>query len=173
MQTPECIVLADDGVFPNSRLPVLLYRAALPLPAGGTAAASHCERILADHGWGNSWRNGIYDFPHYHSVAHEALFVYVGRATVRLGGARLGVTLELRAGDVVILPAGVAHENRGCSNDFRVVGAYPPGQEPDLCYGKPGERPAADHRLATVPLPTSDPLYGTEGPLVREWRGPG
>ena len=72
-------------------------------------------------------------------------------------------------GDVIIIPAGVAHKNLGSSGDFRCVGAYPPGQDWDMNYGKAGERPAADENIANVPLPVADPVFGFEGPLMKNW----
>src|SRR5689334_8086796 len=97
---------ADDGIVPNSRLPLVVYRGALP-ESGDRAAA--CEAMFAKNGWPDSWRNGIHPFHHYHSTAHEALGIARGHARVRLGGEN-GQTIELRAGDVVVIPAGVAHK---------------------------------------------------------------
>jgi uncharacterized protein YjlB len=79
------------------------------------------------------------------------------------------VVLSVSAGDVVVIPAGVAHKNLGASRDFRVVGAYPLGQRWDMCYGEPGERPRADENIARVALPGADPVYGTTGPLIEHW----
>ena len=73
--------------------------------------------LFARHGWPPAWRNGIYDFHHYHPNAHEALAIAVGHVRVRLG-AEAGVTLDLVAGDVVVLPAGTAHRNLGQSPDL-------------------------------------------------------
>ena len=88
--------------------------------------------------------------------------------TVQLGGPD-GMTIDAQVGDVIIIPAGVAHKNLGSSNDFRCVGAYPPGQDWDMNYGRPGERPKSDQNIAKVPLPTSDPVYGGDGPLIKGW----
>jgi uncharacterized protein YjlB len=33
----------------------------------------------------------------------------------------------------------------------------------------PGERHAADDRIAAVPLPNADPVHGLNGPLVEPW----
>ena len=51
-----------------------------------------------------------------------------------------------------------------------MVGAYPAGQSPDMCYGKAGERPQADDRIAKLSLPDLDPVYGAEGPLTEFWK---
>jgi uncharacterized protein YjlB len=160
-------VLADDGRIPNSRLPLLLYQGALELPTEDPAAA--IEALIHAHGWGNHWRNGIYPFHHYHSTAHEVLIVYAGSARVQLGGEN-GITVTVQPGDMILIPAGVGHKNLGASADFRVLGAYPPGQDWDLCRGLPGERPRADDNIARVPLPTTDPVYGPDGPLLQHWR---
>jgi uncharacterized protein YjlB len=159
--------LKDDGTFPNNdKLPLLVYPAALKLPEQDPAAA--IEALFATNQWGGAWRNGVYGYHHYHSTAHEVLGVTRGSARLQLGGER-GVTLSVSAGDVIILPAGVAHKNLGDSSDFRVVGAYPHGQRWDMNYGRPGERPQADQNIARVPLPHADPVYGATGPLMDRW----
>jgi len=160
--------LRDDGTFPNNeRLPVLVYQTALALSNSNPAAI--IENLFAANRWTGSWRNGIYGFHHYHSTAHEVLGVYGGSAEVQLGGDH-GITLTVREGDVIIIPAGVAHKNLGASADFRVVGAYPSGTRPDMCYGNAGERPQADDRIAKLPLPHLDPVYGAQGPIADHWK---
>jgi uncharacterized protein YjlB len=91
-----------------------------------------------------------------------------GQTRVQLGGER-GVVLAVKAGDAMAIPAGGGHKNLGASPDLLVVGAYPPGQDWDLCRGKPGERPEALENIARVPLPSIDPVYGKGGPLVKLW----
>ncbi len=154
----------DDTVFPNSRLAVLIYRAAIATPKGAAF-----EEMFEAHGWSSAWRNGLYSVHHYHSTAHEVLGIFQGWVTARLGGPR-GQTVRLTAGDVVVIPAGVAHKNDGASSDFRVVGAYPDGTGPDMQYGKAGERPGTDRNIAGVPPPAADPVHGSAGPLTRLWR---
>jgi uncharacterized protein YjlB len=158
---PETYVFADDGVFPNSRLPVLIYRGVLATPE-----AAAFERMFDGNGWSPAWRNGLFSVHHYHSTAHEVLGIYGGHVNARLGGPK-GKSVTLAAGDVVVIPAGVAHKNDGASADFRVVGAYPAGTTPDMQYGKPGERPGTDRDIARVGLPAADPVRGA-GALV--WR---
>src|SRR5262245_38385833 len=151
---PEIRVFTDDGVFPNSRLPVLIYRGVLETPE-----AAAFEQMFERNGWSSAWRNGLFSVHHYHSTAHEVLGIYQGRVNARLGGER-GATVTLAAGDVIVIPAGVAHKNDGASADFRVVCAYPVGTSPDMQYGKPGERPGTDRSIARVALPGGDPVRG-------------
>ena len=162
---------ADDGRIPNHRdQPYQVYEQVLEFGHEPDPAAV-CEALFTANGWGGAWRDGIFSFAHYHSNAHEVLGVCRGEARVRFGGAA-GVELEIRAGDVVVLPAGTGHQNLGASADFLVVGAYPRGQEDyDLCRGAPDERPRVLEAIARVPLPASDPVYGNQGPLVNEWHG--
>ena len=61
-------------------------------------------------------------------VIFRLLGVYSGTARVQLGGEG-GMTHTIHPGDVIIIPAGVAHKNLGDSPDFGVVGAYPAGQQ--------------------------------------------
>ena len=169
-QSPEIIseLLTDDGTFPNNeRLPIMVYKNAIQIPSENPAGA--VERVFAENDWGGSWRNGIYSYHHYHSTAHEVLGIYSGTVDVQLGGPN-GMIINGAAGDVIIIPAGVAHKNLGSSHDFRCVGAYPPGQDWDMNYGRPGERPEADQNISKVPLPTTDPVYGKNGPLMKSWK---
>lgn len=157
----------DDGVIPNNpELPFLVYPGALA-PAGADLAVAF-ETTFAAHGWGGGWRNGIFPFPHFHSTAHEALGIARGEAKVRFGGEH-GAVLTVRAGDAVVIPAGVGHQNLGASADLLVVGAYPRGRSYDLCRGEPGERPQVLANIAAVPLPATDPLHGPDGPLIEHW----
>jgi uncharacterized protein YjlB len=160
-------VLKDDGTYPNNEtLPLLVYQEVLTLPERHPAAIF--EEVFEANQWSGSWRNGVYGFHHYHSTAHEVLGVFSGSARVQFGGEH-GVILSVSRGDVVVIPAGVAHKNLGASHGFGVVGAYPLGQHWDMCYGKSGERPQADHNIAHVALPQSDPVYGAHGPLFDRW----
>lgn len=163
---PELLQTSDSGAFPNSRWPALVYRSVL---CGAQDLASTFEALFARNAWTGSWRNGLYSRHHYHSTAHEVLGVYRGSVTVRLGGPE-GSLVELRAGDVAVIPAGVAHKNEAQSDEFNVVGAYPRGTGADLQYGKSGERPRTDRNIAAVPPPELDPIAGAAGALLRHWR---
>lgn len=167
VSTPATYVFADDGTFPNSRFPVLVYPKAIALPDRDPASAF--EALFERNGWGGaSWRNGLFQVHHYHSTAHEVLGIYSGRVRIQLGGPR-GKLVTVDAGDVVVIPAGVAHMNVAASGDFRVVGAYPAGTSPDLNYGKRGERPDTDLNIARLAPPAADPVEGQRGALVTHW----
>jgi uncharacterized protein YjlB len=167
----ETAVFDDDGRVPNSRLPVILYRAAIVPDAADPALA--LESMFAKNDWRGSWRWSVYTFHHYHSTSHEVLGVAVGRATLRLGG-RNGRDFTVEAGDVIALPGGTGHKRIAASRDFLVVGAYPEGRERDLI--KPYATSAAVHdaaleRIAALSCPNSDPVQGRNGVVLRLWNG--
>src|SRR5882724_2925252 len=85
MAASEVLHLTDDGRIPNNeRLPLVIYRGALPLGDGDPASA--CEALFARHGWGAAWRDGIYDYQHFHATTHEVLGIVRGAARVIFGG---------------------------------------------------------------------------------------
>jgi Uncharacterized protein containing double-stranded beta helix domain len=167
-KNPEVIrhIVKDDGTFPNSGLYILIYKKALELPE--KHAAQIVEDVFKKNNWTNAWKNGIYDYHHYHSVTHEVLGVYEGSTMVQLGGPD-GMIQEVEKGDIIIIPAGVAHKNVGAENDFKCVGAYPEGRDYDIKKGDAKDRPEVDKNIKNVPLPEKDPVYGSEGPLILNW----
>jgi uncharacterized protein YjlB len=167
---PRTFRFKDDGLVPNHPdFPLIVYRGAVRLPRELDPASVY-EDLFAKNGWGDSWRNGIYDYVHYHSRIHEVLGIARGEGRVRFGGPR-GRTLTLTAGDVAILPAGTGHQSVSASKDFLVVGAYPPAGKYDEC-AKPEDHPRAIKTIPKVALPRKDPVYGGNGPLKAEWRRP-
>ncbi len=167
-RTPHTTMFRDDGVIPNNpNLPFVHYLGAVALPERGDPAAVF-EKLFARNGWGDSWRNGIYDYVHYHSGTHEVLGIARGHARVRFGG-NSGKVVELQAGDVAILPAGTGHQSLNASKDLLVVGAYPRGGKYDECRGSRQEHERALKSIPKVPLPAEDPVYGADGPLMKAW----
>jgi uncharacterized protein YjlB len=153
---PQTLLLDAGETMPNSRLPVLIYR----------AEADGFEKLFAANGWVGIWRNGVYDFDHYHSNAHEVLGIEAGRATLQLGGEE-GQAVDVSAGDVIVLPAGTGHRRLSRSADFSVIGAYPRGQSSyDLCRDR---TPEAELRITKVEMPETDPVRGAKGPLLTLW----
>src|SRR6201746_2270406 len=94
---PLTFVFGDDGLVPNNRLPFLVYKGAVDV------ANDHPEKtiegLFGANGWGEMWRNGVYDYLHYHATVHEVLGVARGNAIVRFGGDN-GTEREIAAGDV-------------------------------------------------------------------------
>jgi uncharacterized protein YjlB len=163
----QTLLILDDGIFPNNdALPLILMQQVFDSTTKNLVRV--IEKTFRGNLWERSWRNGIFTFHHYHSTAHEVLGLYVGRVKAQFGGPD-GHVVAAKAGDVIIIPAGVSHQNLDQSPDFRCVGAYPAGQSPDMQYGKPGERPQADQNVRSVPLPRTDPVYGKNGPLMEIW----
>ena len=163
---PLALVFEDDGLVPNNPLPFLVYRGAVDV------ANEHPEKtiegLFGANGWGAMWRNGVFDYVHYHATVHEVLGVARGRARVRFGGNG-GQELEISAGDVAILPAGTGHQCLWASPDLMVIGAYPPDGRYDLCRGSKAEHAKAIKTIPDVPLPDSDPVLGADGPLMESW----
>jgi uncharacterized protein YjlB len=160
---------ADDGRIPNNpTLPLVIYRAGVDL-AGSPDPEKMIEKTFGANGWGDMWRNGIFPYPHYHSMIHEAMGVARGRATVRFGGEN-GEAIEIAVGDVVVLPAGTGHQCLSHTPDLVVIGAYPPSGKYDLCRASKAERSKALASIPKVPLPGTDPAFGPDGPLLSLWR---
>lgn len=164
---PLSFVFEDDGLVPNNPLPFLVYRGAVDI------ANDHPEKtiegLFGANGWGAMWRNGVYDYLHYHATVHEVLGVARGRARVRFGGDS-GKQLEIMAGDVAILPAGTGHQCVFASPDFCVVGAYPPGPPMQITRPTPENHAKALQTIPEVEVPKTDPVRGEDGPLVRLWK---
>ena len=98
---PRTFVFEDDGLIPNSVLPLVLYRDTIDTLSDDPE--STIERVFSRNGWGGLWRNGIYDYQHYHTTVHEVLGVARGHALVLFGG----LATQQRQGDQCLL-GGVA-----------------------------------------------------------------
>lgn len=160
--TVDAYTFDDDGTIPNSRLPVLVYH-----DVEAARDASDCERMFAANGWSGAWRDGIFAYHHFHSIAHEVLGIVAGSASVMLGGPG-GQRLDVGSGDVLVLPAGTGH-CRLAADRLLVVGAYPGGMDWDLRRGDADEHDEVRANIAAVPVPDTDPVQGVDGTLRRLW----
>ncbi|WP_050183942.1 cupin domain-containing protein [Domibacillus robiginosus] len=153
-----------DGEIPNNeKLPIIIYQQAF------VHAPENIELAFNRHGWTNSWINGIFDYHHYHTNTHEVLGVRAGTAVVQIGGEQ-GKQIELKTGDVIVLPAGTGHKRLNQSSDFLVVGAYPDGRSPNVKKQDPGSQAEALMEIKQVPRAETDPVFGEKGPLLDYWK---
>jgi uncharacterized protein YjlB len=169
VRKPWASCFGDDGLVPDHpRFPFIHYRGAVDV-RGASDPAAVFERLFEMNGWGGAWRNGIYDFVHYHPRTHEVLGIARGRARVRFGGVK-GKAIRVKAGDVLILPAGTGHQALEASDDLLVVGAYPAAGKYDEFKTSQKEHDRAVRLIPKVPVPRKDPVYGSDGPLIKLWR---
>lgn len=164
---PRTYVFEDDGLIPNSVLPLVLYRDAIDTLTRDPE--STIEDVFSDNGWVGLWRNGIYDYQHYHATVHEVLGVARGHALVLFGGER-GAAIQLSAGDVAILPAGTGHKCLFASHNFRVIGGYPPGPEMHVTLPTYDNHCKALQQIPAVPRPNTDPVFGRDSGLIALWK---
>ncbi|MBB2752902.1 UNVERIFIED_ORG: uncharacterized protein YjlB [Rhizobium aethiopicum] len=162
MNAETIIFEPSDWIPNNQRLPVLFYRGLF-----SDGGSTDFKRRFATNGWTGIWTNGVFNYQHYHSGAHEVLGIALGSATLLIGGPG-GQALQVAAGDCLVLPAGTGHQNLGCTSDFEVVGAYPPGQHADIQTSAASSEMLA--KISAVPLPHSDPVQGPSGFLTENWR---
>ncbi|WP_106796544.1 cupin [Rhizobium sp. H4] len=152
----------SDWVPNNQRFPVILYKGLF-----GDDGPCDFEGLFAESGWTGIWTNGVFDYQHYHTGAHEALGVSRGSATLLIGGPS-GQAMKVTAGDCLVLPAGTGHRNLGCTRGFQVVGAYPEGQHADIQTSAASSEMLA--KISSLPIPNSDPVQGPSGFLTKNWR---
>lgn len=202
---------------PNSPRPLLHYNNVFDINPGKT----HCDAgdvwdIFTQNEWEVAWifRYGQTQLSHFHSEAHECMAVLSGTAKIRFGVADLSedleqntygsaweagaITLDANAGDVFIIPAGVAHKTYNCRpeaefklmspgkghgieaddpkqtlselslNGYTMMGAYSGG---DWDFVQKG---GIFEKSWVVPKPKYDPVFGlSEQGLVKTWSGNG
>jgi uncharacterized protein YjlB len=164
MQVEQYLLKQNGGIPNNKKLPVLIYKQVFK-----ENIKEQFEKSFSSNGWGGQWINGIYNYHHYHSTAHEALGIIDGEAKLIVGGPD-GKVVEVESGDIIILPAGTGHCRLNASDDFKVIGAYPEGQEDyDLCTEKddPEEK---KKNIIKVSLPDNDPVQDIGGALKEIWK---
>lgn len=115
------------------------------------------------------WEYTMYSRTHFHSTTHEVLGVVAGRARLCFGGEKNPRRFEptVQRGDLIIVPAGVGHRLLDDKGDepFKMIGAYPPQKQWDMCYGRPGEEEKVQG-IQHVEWFKRDPLYGEDTPAL-------
>ena len=158
-----------NKTFPNSSLPLLIYKNACLLGKQKNQSVKLLQTIFNKNNWKNTWSNGIYNFHHYHSNTHECMGIAAGKAWVIFGGTR-GKRVSIEKGDIVIIPAGLAHKCSKASEEFLCVGGYPGGAQYDINLGTSEELEKAKSKLKKLPKPALDPVFGKEGFLKTFWK---
>ena len=111
----------------------------------------------------------MYSQSHFHSTSHEVLCVASGKARLCFGGEENPERVEavLEKGDVIVVPAGVAHRLlKDVDGGFTMVGSYPRGKNWDMCYGREGEEEKVKG-IGSLGWFERDPIYGDEGPCLQ------
>lgn len=209
--------LPPTDLVPNSPRPLLHYKNVLAKRPN----SSHCDPaevwdMFTKNEWNVHWifRYSRTQISHFHSQAHECMAVLSGTATIRFGVGDTspdlkentdgsaweegGVLLEAEAGDVFIIPAGVAHKTHNTKPEmefallspgtghgieaddpkkvlseikldgFTMMGAYSGGDRDFVATGGDFEK------VWAVPKPRYDPVLGSlERGLCQTWRGNG
>ncbi|KAB8270035.1 hypothetical protein BDV30DRAFT_250928 [Aspergillus minisclerotigenes] len=207
--------LSPTYLIPNSPRPLLHYKNVLAKRHN----SSHCDPgevwdMFTKNEWNVHWifRYGPTQLSHYHSKTHECMAVLSGTASIRFGVADTspdmeqnthgfawedgGLVLEAEAGDVFIIPAGVAHKTHNTKpaaefallspgkghgieaenpkkalseiqlDGFTMMGAYNGGNWDFIATGGDFEK------VWAVPKPKYDPVLGmSDEGLCKTWRG--
>jgi uncharacterized protein YjlB len=168
LRVSKHLVPSHNGL-PNSSIlnkPLLIYHSAFNNKST-SAIESHLKSVGVVT---PQWRYTMYSTSHFHSNTHEVLCVYSGSARLCFGGEENPGRVEpvVQAGDVVVVPAGMAHrlleDTSTGGSRFEMVGAYPKGYNWDMCYGRDGEERQVDG-IGSVPWLDRDPIYGDQGPV--------
>lgn len=209
--------LRPTALVPNSPLPLLHHVGLLSEESERTSG--YVYDLFQSNGWQVQWlvRYGHTQRSHYHSASHECMAVLTGSATIRFGVADTeadmeknthgsaceegGLELRVNAGDLLIIPAGVAHKTYnavpardferlspgdghqvgdGALRDayraielsgFTMLGAYPKGCQWDFLEG--GESDGDYEAVWNVPKPDTDPVFGKDRQgLLSFWEKP-
>ncbi|MCJ1454059.1 hypothetical protein MMC28_004409 [Mycoblastus sanguinarius] len=154
---------------PNTSIqkkPLLIYHSAFHSSASASTIESHLSAVNVVS---PQWRYTMFSQSHFHSTAHEVLCVASGKAKLCFGGEDNPERVELlvEKGDVMIVPAGVAHRLlEDIKGGFNMVGSYPTGKSWDMCYGKEGEEEKVKG-IGALGWFERDPIYGDEGPCLQ------
>jgi uncharacterized protein YjlB len=159
------------GGVPNTSIqqhPLLIYHRCIRSTCSPSLIEHHLEEVGTVT---PQWRYTMYSTSHFHSTTHEVLCISRGSAQLLFGGednpGKVETTVE--KGDVIVVPAGVAHRLlKDLHGDFEMVGSYPPGANWDMCYGKKGEEEKLES-IKNLAWFKKDPVYSDEGPVLMNW----
>jgi uncharacterized protein YjlB len=157
---PLTFVFEDDGSCRTIRC--RFWSTSSAVDVGNDHPEKTIEGLFGANGWGDMWRNGIYDYLHYHATVHEVLGVARGHARVRFGGDK-GKELEIAPATSPSCPPAPG------INAFRpaTISAWsaPIRRDPKMQITRPTPENHAK-ALKTIPqvkLPKTDPVMGATG----------
>ncbi|KAI5195661.1 hypothetical protein E4T39_08127 [Aureobasidium subglaciale] len=157
------------GLIPNTsiqRKPLLLYRNAFSVDVSAGQIEEHLRKIGIVE---PAWRYTMYPTSHFHTTCHEVLCISSGSASLCFGHEDNPSCVKevVKKGDVVIVPAGVAHRLlEDLEGGFEMVGSYPKGGKSwDMCYGKQGEEGKVQG-IKGLGWFGADPVFGERGPVM-------
>lgn len=163
------IMIQENKPFPNSTLPVLYYPKGIADKLNEAEVSQKVLSFFEQNGYTNGWVGSIYIYHHFHSNTHEVLGCISGEAQVQLGGPNAEI-YPFRSGNVLLLPAGVAHKLITASEDFQIVGAYPDHQSPDMQTGNLEDYSEVTERIQRVSKPKYDPVQNVHGGVAEYWK---
>ncbi|RJE21480.1 hypothetical protein PHISCL_06175 [Aspergillus sclerotialis] len=184
---PQTYILPPTPYAPNSPLPVLVYRKALPEPV--TEESS--QKFIEENGWERRGpvNKAIPRERYFHRNAHQCYGILSGSSQVLLGVGTgdantcltskseantgpIGALVTLDAGDVIIYPAGTAHSDVSDEEGCTYI-AFSPDGSPH-CSPENGSKLIEDlHAVRAetlaVPIP-QDPVVKGAGYLRVLWK---
>ncbi|KAL2812323.1 hypothetical protein BJX63DRAFT_421885 [Aspergillus granulosus] len=188
-------------LIPNSPKPLLLYKKCFL--RNGKVNIALAYDTFTKNGWDPQWVTtyGNTQRSHYHPATHEVMVVLSGPGTIRWGTADLSddpqkhtygtpgtdfeegsMFIEVEAGDLFVIPTGVAHKSfdvRAVDPDptafvgslqvkgFTMMGAYPRGMSWGWAEG--GQHVGAYEDVWRVRNADLDPVLGAEGGINVFW----
>ncbi|GIZ37094.1 hypothetical protein CKM354_000055700 [Cercospora kikuchii] len=161
-------LIPAHGLTPNTSIqnkPLLIYKSCFPSNISASQIESHLKSVGIVT---PQWRYTMYSTSHFHSTSHEVLCISNGKAKLCFGHEDNPQRVEevVEKGDVIIVPAGVAHRLwEDVTGVFEMVGSYPEGCHWDMCYGREGEESKVK-AIADLGWLAKDPVYGDEGPAL-------
>ena len=165
----SCYQIPTFGRLPNTSIqkkPLMIYHSAFEKSASASTIEDHLTSVGVVS---PQWRYTMFSQSHFHSTAHEVLCVAQGKANLCFGGEVNPKKVEtvVEKGDVMVVPAGVAHRLlEDIGGGFSMVGSYPTGESWDMCYGHEGEEDQVKS-IGSLGWFKKDPIYGEEGPSLQ------
>lgn len=164
----ETHTLSATADIPNSDLPLIVVTGEI---GPGEATSAKVQQRFRDNGWQGTWVYTVFDYWHFHLKGHEVLTCVAGEAVVGFGGEENdgGISLAMKPGDTVIVPAGVGHKRLSASSDFQVAGGYPPGQNGAISRAGSVDIGSAHDAIAKLEAPETDPVTGEAPGSLAAW----